>query len=214
MTAWAGALLAAAALLAGCSNHSGLSRHRPTGPASSAISLPGGLAGSPSPTAAASSSSGSPTRSSSPTASHPPTAPGGSSGATASPAAASRTSRHHAPPPRTSSSPRRTPSPPASSAPSGPAVGASPDSGLKGGQAVTVSGVRFGPGEKVDVRQCRSGLTTCNLTGTAVTAGAHGSFTARVIVAANFFGACRASGCVIRVHRADGTNLVAPLRFG
>jgi hypothetical protein len=146
-------LVAAVLVLTGCSNHSGLTKHRPPAePAGSTAAVaapiaPVGLAGATASTSRSSTPRPTPTLGSG-TAPSLPTSLAG-------PAAAGRADRSVGG--RTSSSGGRpaSSSAPAPAGPGGPAVAVRPSTGLADGQTVTVTGTGFPAGQPVTVHECR-----------------------------------------------------------
>ena len=119
-----------------------------------------------------------------------------------------------APSPTPSSSSPVPPSSSTSAGPRHPTVVVTPSSGLKSGQAVTVTGSGFSPAESLQVVQCAAkqastGPGDCNLTGMLpATSDASGRVSARLTVVRGPFGAnkivCGAvQACLISVTQAS-----------
>ena len=203
---WALGLLAVGVLVAGCSNHSGLTRHRPSGAPTSPAAAPL-ISALAAPSVPSVPSVPPHSRSASPT----PT-----TGSTPAAAGTSRGVERH----RSSGAPvRRRPSSATTATGSSPAraaVTVSPSRRLHDGQTVTVTGAHLTPGERVDVRECRVDLSSCaGFAGTPATVSGRGSFSTSLAVSRSIWLTdCGTSGCAVRVLRANGAVLLAPIGFG
>lgn len=211
------ALLAGALLAAGCSNHSGLRKLTPPPepPSASGVAAPQGLAGA----GPASSSRSHPTpRRTTPPARSATAAPDIGAAVASAPRprhrAASSSRVHSSARGSSSSTPRSATSRPPSSSPAGPRVSVSPATGLQGGQLVWVTGAGFAAGEQLQVRQCRVRGSCLNTLFDGASADGAGGFDKALLASSSVGGSdCGATGCVIAVQRADGTQVAASISF-